>query len=226
MEVKFKKKDIVVISVGYLTQEVILEKDSHLFEISSLDENNGSVDIVSLSTRLSITKDLKNIRHATLKEKFLRDGNAVRNGLGIWYVTGDRIISFGDNGKVNTILTHNYNDNLVHKHHNNLNITEVYKNDNVNFKTLLWKEGIIRDLTDIEVSILKSLDTKYKYISRGLLSVYIFENKPTTKGDNFYPTGNGEVGLDIGALNKDLFKSISYTNSPQLISELIERNTI
>ena len=232
MNKKFKVGDIVVLVDGrYLsTLGMILAEKKHLFEVESVEYDR--VDLKSTSTGLKTTVYEGNLRHATLKEQYLRDGNSiVFDGKG-YLVLGDIVV-----GLENGFHTTNYfNDDLL-TIPNRSSITKVFYNpsgkfenkidENHEFTIVLWENKPRIELTSDEIVILKNIDKKYKYIVRdggNNGSLFVYETEPMTSAIyNEYFT-SGDTDFEYLSSFNHLFKNITFESGPHLINDLIKGN--
>ena len=230
MNRKFKVGDIVILAEGNRldNMETILAKENHLFEVESL-WGNDAVDLKSISTGFKTGAYTEDVRHATLKEKLLRDGNSiVFNGKG-FLVSGDTIV-----GLEYGFDTDYFNDDLLAVH-NRKPITEVFNNTsgsfenktNVNHRsaTVLWERKPKIELTSDEVIILKNIDEGFKYITRdndGTLS--LFEKEPTKS--SLFQAYVSDVTLNWQHLSpfNHLFQDITFESGAHPIADLIKGN--
>ena len=230
MNKKFKVGDTVVLVNGrYLDAlEINLAKERHLFEIEGVA--NDIVNLKSISANLETEIHVEYIRHATLKERFLRDGNSVVfDGIG-YLVSGNAIIGL-ESG-----LTIDYFDDDLLMINDKRFITEVFNNSsrkfenkiNVNHKltTILWKRKPEINLTRDEVIILKNVDGRFKYITRDNLfgSLSLFEKEPT-KSSVFeaYVSDVASNWQHLSPFN-NLFRDITFESGVHLIDDLIKWN--
>ena len=69
-----------------------MAKEKHLFEVEGVA--NDIVNLKSISANLETEVHVEYIRHATLKEQYLRDGNSiVFDGVG-YLVSGNKVVRF------------------------------------------------------------------------------------------------------------------------------------
>ena len=209
-----KLNDIVVLKNGLNSFYLVLEMEKHLFEIVEIV---GDVAIIkSLSTGVEIRHELESIRLATLKEKYLRDGNVVElNNGNVFLIHKDRMVKI--DGFVPVKI---YDDNL--KAISYSNVIKVYKYDSENYGSInkmleigdyhkvIWQRRI--ELTDDEKVILRNLDNEYKYINREKSgSLLVTSEKGSVFGHSHYIN-----------IYKHLFKSITHESGIHEIKELLK----
>ena len=230
MNEEFKVGNIVVlVDVRYLDAlEINLAKERHLFEVEGVA--NDRVNLKSIIANIETEVYVGHIRHATLKERFLRDGNSVVfDGIG-YLVSGNAIIGL-ESG-----LTLDYFDDDLLMINDKRFITEVFNNSsrkfenkiNVNHKltTILWERKRKIKLTSDEVIILKNVDGRFKYITRDNLfgSLSLFEKEPT-KSSVFeaYVSDVASNWQHLSPFN-NLFRDITFESGVHLIDDLIKWN--
>src|SRR5690554_3813241 len=233
MNKEFKAGDVVVLREGCLIDlETILAKEKHLFEVVNTWEDN-EVILKSKSTSSKIRVYVENIRHATLKEQYLRDGNSiVIDGIG-YLVSGDRIV-----GVESGFETDYFCDDLLAVG-DKRPITKVFSSVNARFEnkidvnhystTILWERKPKIKLTSDEVVILKNVNEKYKYIARDATdnkgSLKVYEKEPI-KVNEYYTSSAPTNNVDWDRLYSfyHLFKDITFESGVHLIADLIKEN--
>lgn len=125
---KFKSGDVVVLveadyADGFLTS---LAKEKHLFEV--IGWGHEVINLKSISTNIKARIYEKHIRHATLKEQYLRTGNVVKLKSGATFIVIDNYITNLYAWENND----NFNDDLTNESIEESNIIEVY-----NFNSLI-----------------------------------------------------------------------------------------
>lgn len=244
MNREFKAGDIVVLSregdyLGALG--TILAEEKYLFEVESR-RGSDRVDLKSISTNIKFAIYVEAIRHATLKEKFLRAGNVVKLKNGRSFVVIDGYIT-------NYPLWHrsvNFNDDLTNKFDERANIMKVYSyveaGDRVGIldkmsevsehsqHKLLWERKPETELTSDEILILKNIDKKYKYIAR--------DNRDSSKALTVFekePQKNSSCKVYVPRIDEDwgylyafshLFQNITFESGVHLIADLLRHATL
>ena len=241
MNKEFKVGDIVVLiegadyADGFLTS---LEKEKHLFEV--IGWGHEVINLKSISTNIKARIYEKYIRHATLKEQYLRTGNSVViDGRG-YIVTGNTIVglkggfyneSFDDNLIPNDNLTTLIKRKPITKVFSNLSSKFENRIDENNvYSTVLWeRENKPKiELTSDEVVILKNIDKKYKYIARDrdkAGSLVVYEKEPE-KRDNppvYIPNFIDKGWRRLYAFYH-IFQNITFESGAHLIADLIKEN--
>ena len=229
MDKKINVGDIVVLveenyADGFLT---VLAKEKHLFEM--VGWAHEVINLRSISTNIKARVYEKYIRHATLKEQYLRTGNSiVIDDIG-YLVVGNEVIGlkggFDSDYFCDDLLT------VTDKRP----ITKVFNSSsgkfenkiNVNHKTatILWERKPKIELTSDEVVILKNIDKKYKYIARDKdnnPSLMVYEKEPM-KSDiyNEYLTSDN-TGWEYLYVFCHLFQNITFESGAHLIADLIK----
>lgn len=232
MNKEFKVGDIVVLVEGnYLNNlETLLAKEKHMFEVESLWDND-KVNLKSISTNIKASAYVEEVRHATLKEQYLRTGNSiVIDDIG-YLVTENEIIGLTSGFDINYFC-----DDLltvdgripITKVFNSLSREFENKIDvNHKYATVLWEQKPKIELTSDEVVILKNVNEKYKYIARDkrdrILAAY--EEEPIKNDDNgTYVVGDADGDLVFLYAFEHLFHDITFEIGPHLIADLIKDN--
>ena len=211
--------DIVVLKNGLNSFYLVLEMEKHLFEIVEIV--GDIVRLKSLSTGVIIRHELESIRLATLKERYLVDGNVVELENGKRFVvinkymtndeTFENLITFNDilDSKYSKVVKVYEYMNIIQNHNGSDFISML--NINKNHK-LLWQRSI--ELTDDEKVILRNLkvvnDGISKYISRNKNNKLLLREN---KDDNYV--------LPLSNFNH-LFKSITHESGIHEIKELLK----
>ena len=214
-----KVNDIVVLKNGLNSFYLVLEMEKHLFEIVEIVGDIARLK--SLSTGVEIAVALGNIRLATLKEKYLVDGNVVELENGdVYVVMNDFIVNVHEHNPLT-----NYNENMENVDIKKLGIKKVYQFinsvyhynysslqsmlylNNVEHK-LIWERTI--ELTDDEKVILRNLDDKYDTISRNEMG-----------GLRLRFRANNLVYVSFNGYD-NLFKSITHESGIHEIKELLK----
>ena len=231
MNKELKVGDIVILAEGHRldNMETILAKENHLFEVES-QWGNDAVDLKSISTGFKTGAYKEDVRYATLKEQYLRDGNSiVFNGKG-YLVSGDTIV-----GLEYGFDTDYFNDDLLAVP-NRKPITKVFNSTSGSFEnktnvnhhsaTVLWERKPKIELTSDEVIILKNVDGMFKYIARDNLfgSLSLFEKEPTKS--NLVEAYVSDVASNWQHLSpfNNLFQDITFESGVHLIDDLIREN--
>ena len=229
MNRKFKVGDIVVLSregdyLGALG--TILAEEKHLFEVESR-RGSDRVNLKSTSTNMKFAIYVETIRHATLKERYLRDGNSIVFDGVSYLVSGNKVVSLR-----NGLYTNYFDSNLLAVT-DRKPITKVFNNlskkfvdiidENHKLTTVLWERKPEIQLTSDEVVILKSIDEGYRYIARdndGTLS--LFEKEPTKS--SLFQAYVSDVTLNWQHLSpfNHLFQDITFESGAHLIADLIK----
>ena len=220
MNKEIKVEDIVVFAEeDYLDDlETILAKEKHLFEVEGA-WGSDRVQLKSISTNLEIIADVEILRHATLKEQYLRTGNSVViDGRG-YIVTGNTIVglkggfyneSFDDNLIPNDNLTTLIKRKPITKVFSNLSTKFENRIDENNvYSTVLWERKPKIELTSDEVVILKNVDKDFKKILRN-------------KEGYLRLTKDGFIYYNFSFT--DLFQNITFESGAHLIADLIKEN--
>ena len=214
-----KVNDIVVLKNGLNSFYLVLEMEKHLFKIVKIDGDMARLK--SLSTGVEVAVELESIRLATLKEKYLVDGNVVELENGVLYL----VVNGGIIGKNSHDILEVYDNNMFHKNYKEFDIIKVYKHinpshdysynsferllDNDNNK-LLWERSI--ELTDDEKVILRNVDKDYNYIMRTENNLLVSKSMFFSK----YPDT-----MTMSAYNH-LFKNITTESGIHEIKELLK----
>ena len=229
--------DIVVPVNGYDLNdlETILAEEKHLFEVEGWLRDD-IVLLKSISTDLKTMLYTEEIRHATLKEQYLRTGNSIVIDDKGYLVVGNEVIGlkggFDSDYFCDDLLTVTdkrpitkvFNSSSI-KFENKINVNHKYA-----YATILWerehKPKI--ELTSDEVIILKNIDKKYKYIARdrddgSTLTAYETEPKKSNDRD-IYVVGDADGDLVFLYGFNHLFQDITFESGPYLISDLIKEN--
>lgn len=113
-----------------------------------------------------------------------------------------------------------YTNDLKSRVNKKYDMVKIYEG-----KELLWERKEIPELTGKEVTILNNVDKKFKYIARDLYenSIGIFEAIPHLDDDK-WRTNDSAHEAEFPFSN--IFKSITFENSPILISDLLKGEQI
>ena len=198
-----KVNDIVVLKEARNEDREILLKEKHLFKV--VDKLGYAFKIKSLTTDIELETHHSHIRLATLKERYLVNGNSVIFDNKEYYVAGKRLI-----GRDNYMMLKDIDDNL--KFYNGVDkinkVIELHEHKLEGY--IIWKRGI--ELTDDEKVILKNVDKDYNYIMRTENNLLVSKSMFFSK----YPDT-----MTMSAYNH-LFKNITTESGIHEIKELLK----
>lgn len=159
----------------------------------------------------------------------LKHGNVIetREGFRYFYIKDKNNyydgLLFNLDGKDFDLSINNYSDDLTYDYMglHYLDIMKVYKN--YTCQELLWERKEKPHLTDDEITILRNIDKRFKYIARDESNrLYIYKEKPYKNNIHWSDNDIDDDFLDFYMFDY-LFQFIKWTDDePYLIEDLLK----
>lgn len=164
-----------------------------------------------------------------MNKEDLKHGNVVetREGFRYLYIKDKNSyydgLLFNLDGKDFDLSINNYRDDLACDHMalHHLDIMKVYKN--YTCQELLWKRKETSHLTDDEITILRNIDKRFKYITRDEDNrLFIYKEKPYKNDIHWSSNDINDDFLDFYMFD-NLFQFIKWEDDePYLIEDLLK----